>query len=414
MNSISSSLQTTSINNTSRVPLASSQLPEQESAPAVISDQIELSQADSVIEQTDSNVVSSAETEATVSENAEEAASSAPSQADGNGKGKKVSPKKLVKKGMSLYKEARHSPLTFVKDHAKKGIPTVIILGVGAAAFCGEALDDEQVDDIKDLAEDAVNKGGGIKKNVEFFSKLADFSGVSAEVCCGAGGTILAGQGLYKVGQGARNTIKGIKKKDSHATLSGLRTSLAGTRKALNGAVVATLTLDGKAGTAAKFIKRTVLPPLRKVAAALNIGVGIKSIQKGIKNKSRTKIINGALDLAYGGAVVASIAIGGPVAAAACTGLLAVKSGWAWTKKVSRCVRRDQEIQAKRQAQKAEQAKKAPQNGGAAESGEVPTNHSARPAEQVQQLSKANKAKKAVVKFVANITADEKIPRNII
>ena len=411
MNSISSSLQT-NINNTSRVPLASSQLPEQESAPAVISDQIELSQVDSSTESADLSAASSVEAETTSSATDEEAASPAPAPTSDNGK--KVSPKKLVKKGMSLYKEARHSPLTFVKDHAKKGIPTVIILGVGAAAFCGEALDDEQVDDIKDLAEDAVNKGGGIKKNVEFFSKLADFSGVSAEVCCGAGGAILAGQGLYKVGQGARNTVRGIKKKDSHATLSGLRTSLAGVRKALNGAVVGTLTLDGKAGTAAKFIKKTVLPPLRKAAAALNIGVGIKSIQKGIKNKSRTKIINGALDLAYGGAVVASIAVGGPVAAAACTGLLAVKSGWAWTKKVSRCVRRDQEIQAKRQAQKAEQTKKAPQNGSAGESGEVPTNRSSMPTEQVQRLSKANKAKKAVIKFVANITADEKIPKNII
>ncbi len=412
MISISSSLQNTNITNAPRVPLDSNSLPEQESAPAVVGDQVEISQADSAAATADLEAISATNTETVAVNDENVTASSTPAKA--KRKGKKLTPKKMVKKGMSLYKEARHSPLTFVKDHAKKGVPTVIILGLGAAAFCGEALDDEQVDDIKDLAEDAVNKGGGIKKNIEFFNKLADFSGLSAEVCCGAGGAVLAGEGIFKIGEGTRNTIKGVKKKDSHKVLSGLRTSLAGVRKTLNGAVVGTLSLEGKAGTAAKFIKKTVLPPLRKAAAALNIGVGLKSIQKGIKNKSRTKIINGALDLAYGGAVVASIAVGGPIAAAACAGLLAAKTGWAWTKKVSRCVRRDQEIQAKRQAKEAEKAKKSEKNGGTSSSGEVPTNRSPLPADQVRQISKANKAKKAVLNFVANITADEKIPRNII
>lgn len=412
MISISSSLQNTNIANTSRVPSNSNSIPEHESAPAVVGDQVEISQTNSAAATDDLEAASAtnAQTVAVSDENI--TASSTPAKA--KKKGKKLAPKKMIKKGMSLYKEARHSPLTFVKDHAKKGVPTVIILGLGAAAFCSEALDDEQVDDIKDLAEDAVNKGGGIKKNIEFFSKLADFSGLSAEVCCGVGGAVLAGEGVFKIGEGTRNTIRGIKKKDSHKVLSGLRTSLAGVRKTLNGAVVGTLGLEGKAGTAAKFIKKTVLPPLRKAAAALNIGVGLKSIQKGIKNKSRTKIINGALDLAYGGAVVASIAVGGPIAAAACAGLLAAKTGWAWTKKVSRCVRRDQEIQAKRQAKEAEKAKKSEKNGGTPSSGEVPTNRSPLPADQVRQISKANKAKKAVLNFVANITADEKIPRNII
>ncbi len=412
MISISSSLQNTNIANTSRVPSNSNSIPEHESAPAVVGDQVEISQTNSTAATDDLEAASAtnAQTVAVSDENV--TASATPAKA--KKKGKKLAPKKMIKKGMSLYKEARHSPLTFVKDHAKKGVPTVIILGLGAAAFCSEALDDEQVDDIKDLAEDAVNKGGGIKKNIEFFSKLADFSGLSAEVCCGVGGAVLAGEGVFKIGEGTRNTIRGIKKKDSHKVLSGLRTSLAGVRKTLNGAVVGTLGLEGKAGTAAKFIKKTVLPPLRKAAAALNIGVGLKSIQKGIKNKSRTKIINGALDLAYGGAVVASIAVGGPIAAAACAGLLAAKTGWAWTKKVSRCVRRDQEIQAKRQAKEAEKAKKSEKNGGTPSSGEVPTNRSPLPADQVRQISKANKAKKAVLNFVANITADEKIPRNII
>ncbi len=412
MISISSSLQNQNITNATRVPLGDNGISKQESAPAVVSDQVEISQADSAAAATDLEAASATESEAQAISSDSEAASSAPAKA--KKKGKKLSPKKMVKKGMSLYKEARHSPLTFVKDHAKKGVPTVIILGLGAAAFCSEVLDDEQVDDIKDLAEDAANKGGGIKKNIEFFNKLSDFSGVSAEICCGAGGAVLAGEGLFKIGEGTRNTIKGIKKKDSHKVLSGLRTSLAGVRKTLNGAVVGTLGLEGKAGTAAKFVKKTILPPLRKAAAALNIGVGLKSIQKGIKNKSRTKIINGALDLAYGGAVVASIAVGGPIAAAACAGLLAAKTGWAWTKKVSRCVRRDMEIQAERQAKQADKANKAKENGKTSGSGEVPTNRSPLPSEQVKQISKANKAKKAVLNFVANITADEKIPRNII
>ncbi len=413
MNSISSSLQNTSIANASRVPSGSRSISEPESAPAVTGDQVEISQTDNVAASANLEAASLTEAEVQSVNNEGEATSPAPSQ-EASESGEKLTPKKLVKKGISLYKEARYSPLTFVKDHAKKGVPTVLILGLGAAAFCGEALDDEQVDDIKDLAEDAVNKGGGIKKNIAFFNKLADFSGTSAEVCCGVGGAVLAGEGLYKIGEGTHNTIKGIKKKDSHKVLSGLRTSLAGVRRTLNGAVVATLSLDGKAGTAAKFVKKTVLPPLRKAAAALNIGVGLKSIQKGIKNKSRTKIINGALDLAYGGAVVASIAVGGPIAAAACAGLLAAKTGWAWTKKVSRCVRRDQEIQAERQAKQADKANKAKENGKTSGSGEVPTNRSPLPSEQVKQISKANKAKKAVLNFVANITADEKIPRNII
>ncbi len=413
MNSISSSLQNASITNTSRVPLNNSPISGAESAPTLVSDQVEISQTDGAATPVNLATISSAE--ADTASSAPPSKTTTPStSAQANKKSKKLTPKKMVKKGVSLYKEARYSPLTFVKDHAKKGIPTVLILGVGAAAFLGEALDDEQVDDIKDLAEDAVNKGGGIKKNIDFCNKLADFAGISAEVCCGAGGAILAGEGIYKIGEGTRNTIKGIKKKDSHKVLSGLRTSLAGVRRTLNGAVVGTLSLEGKANTAAKFIKKTVLPPLRKAAAALNIGVGLKSIQKGIKNKSRTKIINGALDLAYGGAVVASIAVGGPIAAAACAGLLAAKTGWGWTKKVSRCIRRDQEIQAQRQAQKAEQTKESDKSGQPSGTGEVPTNRSPLPADQVKQISKANKAKKAVLNFVANITADEKIPRNII
>ncbi|MGM9993011.1 MAG: hypothetical protein ACI376_09270 [Candidatus Bruticola sp.] len=326
----------------------------------------------------------------------------------------KKSPKKLVKKGISLYKEARHSPLTFVKDHAKKGVPAAIALGVGAAVLCGEAFDDECISDIKDLAENAVTKGGGINKNLKFFNQLSEFSGVSADICCGTGGAILAGQGLYKTGNGVVKTIKAVKKKDSHAVLSGLRTTVAGVRKTLNGAVVGTISLEGKPEKAAKFIKKTVLPPLRKAAAALNIGVGIKSIQKGIKAKSKTKVINGALDLAYGSAVVVSIAVGGPVAAAACTGLLAVKTGWSWTKKISRCVRRDQEIQEQRQAERSQRVQNPELPEESNKAGKVPNNSKALPAEQSKKLAKANKAKKAVLKFIAGITSDEKLPKNII
>ena len=176
MISISSSLQNTNITSASRVPLGDNGISKQESAPAVINDQVEISQADSAAVAADLEAASATEAEAKAISNEGEAASSTPAKA--KKKGKKLNPKKMVKKGMSLYKEARHSPLTFVKDHAKKGVPTVIILGLGAAAFCSEALDDEQVDDIKDLAEDAANKGGGIKKNIEFFNKLSDFSGL--------------------------------------------------------------------------------------------------------------------------------------------------------------------------------------------------------------------------------------------
>ncbi|MGM9998892.1 MAG: hypothetical protein ACI38Q_05820 [Candidatus Bruticola sp.] len=410
MNSISSPQANTNIVSTASLPSSGSVHSERESASSQNLSQEGVA-AEFVQPQDALSLTSSSDhTETEQPSLTEESDSAAPAKKKKSNK----SPKKLVKKGIELYKEARHSPLTFVKDHVNKGVPAAIALGIGTAVLCGEAFDDEYVSDIKDLAENAVTKGGGINKNIKFFNQLSEFSGLSADLCCGAGGAVLAGQGLCKTGSGVVKTVKAVKKKDSHAVLSGLRTTLAGVRKTLNGAVVGTIALEGKPGQAAKFVKKTVLPPLRKAAAALNIGVGVKSIQKGIKNKSRTKVINGALDLAYGSAVAVSIAVGGPVAAAACTGLLAVKTGWSWTKKISRCVRRDQEIQEQRQAEQNKKARNPELPDNSNKTGQVPSNDRTAPSEQNKKLSKINKAKKTVLKFVANITSDEAIPKNII
>ena len=77
MISISSSLQNQNITNATRVPLGDNGISKQESAPAIVSDQVEISQADSVAAATDLEATSATESEAQAISSDSEAASSA-------------------------------------------------------------------------------------------------------------------------------------------------------------------------------------------------------------------------------------------------------------------------------------------------------------------------------------------------
>ena len=271
--------------------------------------------------------------------------------------------KKVIRNSVNAYKRAADSPITFIKDTLSKesgnrkkvaiGVPTAIALGIGAAAFLTSELDEEQVEkisDVKDVAVDGATMGGGIKKNTRFYSGLANLIGANEEAFCAVGGTVLAGRGVVKIAKGTKRIINGIRKKDTYELARGARTAFIGARYILNGAVVGTTKMVGKFKKASDFVRNSVLPKTRAVAGGLNIAVGATTMKKGIQEKSKKKIISAALDLAYGAAVIASVAVGGPVAAVACTGLSAAKTGWSIAQKAGRYIKRDREIQAERRA----------------------------------------------------------------
>ena len=322
-----------------------------------------------------------------------------------------VPPKKglrgLIRRGMDVYKEASDSPITFVKDHHTPE-NTSKLVGFGTLALCtaivvADSADDDKIDDVKDIAEDAL-KGGGVKNKMALYSDVANFVGVESSIGCAVGGGAFATMGLVQAGQGIVKTVKGIKAHSLDKTARGLRTTVAGTRKALTGGVVATLNVDGKVGAASKFVKKFVMPPLRKLAAGLNIGIGAKTLADGIKKKDKAKIITGALDLGYGSAVVVSIAVGGPIAAGAAAGILTAKEGWGWTKKIGKYIKKDKEIQAKR----AEEARNRQQtNGPAPEASSVQRSEEASPAPAPQKHPHLRKIADTAINVLLDVTSNK-------
>ncbi|MBQ7529869.1 hypothetical protein IJT10_08250 [bacterium] len=255
--------------------------------------------------------------------------------------------KRFIKAGKELVNEAKESPITFIKDH-KKSIPGII---AAAAIIATNTLDDEQVDDIKDLATEALTKKS-IDGKIQFFTDCAKFVGHSAAVGCLIGGAAVAIEGLVQAGGGLVKIGKATKDKEGYKAATGTRSVVAGTRKAMKGAVISAAGVTGGAlASASKVARSVVMPQLRKVAAGLNIGIGVRNIIKGIKEKDKKSIVSGALDIGYGTATMAAVLFGGPVLSAACTGLLVAKQTVAVGKKAARFIKKDREIQEKRRQQ---------------------------------------------------------------
>lgn len=269
--------------------------------------------------------------------------------------------KDFVRQTKELYKEASDSPLTFIKDH-KKGVPIAAgAAAAGAALTAAVLLDTGKADDAVDIAQLAIFKGG-VKGKIELYSKIAETTGLAAGAACLIGGGVTATIGLVNAGKGVGKIAKGIKKHDPAAAAKGVRSTVAGVRKALTGAVVGTLNAGGIPGVAAKVTRKVIMPPLRKVAAGLNIGIGTHTLVKGVQHKDKKEILTGALDLGYGTAVAASIIVGGPAAAIACTALLLSKETFSVGEKVAKLVNKDKAIQKERKAEQADQK----QNGNKA------------------------------------------------
>ncbi|MBQ7501281.1 hypothetical protein IJT93_01000 [bacterium] len=262
--------------------------------------------------------------------------------------------KDFAKKTKELFKEAADSPITFIKDH-KKAMPAAAgAVSAGAAVAAAALFDCGKADDIIDIAQLAIFKGG-VKGKVELYSKIAETTGVAAGAACIIGGGITAAIGITKAVKGVGKIARGIKKHDKAAAAKGVRSALAGTRKALTGAVVGTLNAGGVIGIASKTTRKVIMPPLRKAAAGLNIGIGVHTLVKGIQHKDKKEILTGALDLGYGTAVAASIIAGGPVTSVTCTVLLFSKEALSAGKKIAKLVKKDRDIQKDRRTEPAEQ-----------------------------------------------------------
>lgn len=227
--------------------------------------------------------------------------------------------KRVADKVQDTVDQAKYTPIKFVKKH-KVSVAAAL---VGAAAVVGLAPKDT----LMAATEVATSlAAGGTKNKIEAYSSIAELLGHAATVgvAIGAAGHVVAGVG--KMIKGAVRIGKGAVAKDKIKVARGIRTSVAGARKVLTGAVIATLNAEGGAGKVATFTKKVLQPPLKKVAAVLNVGIGVGVIVDGIKHKDRSKILTGALDLSYGLAVGASILGGGPPAAAVAKVLLTAKT----------------------------------------------------------------------------------------
>lgn len=271
--------------------------------------------------------------------------------------------KSFLRQTKELYKEASDSPITFIKDH-KKVVPAAAgAVAAGAALTAAVLLDAGKADDAADIAQLAIFKGG-VKGKIELYSKIAETTGLAAGAACLIGGGVTAAVGLVKAGRGVVKIAKGIKKHDPAAAAKGARTTVAGVRKALTGAVVGAMNAGGIPGVAAKVTRSVIMPPLRKAAAGLNIGIGTHTLVKGLQHKNKKEIVTGALDLGYGTAVAASIIVGGPAASVACTALLFAKEAFSVGKNIAKLVNKDKNIQKERRAEQADQkqnGKKAPE-----------------------------------------------------
>lgn len=255
--------------------------------------------------------------------------------------------KRLIKKGKEIVAEAKDSPITFIKDH-KKSIPGVL---AAAAIIATNTLDDEQVDDIKDLATEALTKRS-IDGKIQFFSDCAKVVGHSAAVGCLIGGAAVAVAGVVQACSGLAKFGKATKDKDGYKAATGTRSLVAGTRKAMKGTVISAAGVTGGAlATTSKVARSILMPQLRKVAAGLNIGIGARNLIKGIKEKDKKSMVSGALDIGYGVATMAAVLCGGPVLSTACTALLVTRQTIALGKKAARFIKKDREVQEQRRQQ---------------------------------------------------------------
>lgn len=245
------------------------------------------------------------------------------------GVGQKI--KRAVAKGSELVKQIEKNPIGFVKDH-KLPVIAGAIGTVAAGAVVGSLLNDDQLDAATSIASDLAK--GTTASKASAYADIAEFLGTAATagVFIGAAGHVVIG--VTKVVKGIANIAKGLKKKDSLKVAKGMRTTIAGVRKGLTGAVIGTLNAEGGAGAIATFTKKVLMPPFRKAAAVVNIAVGAKILVDGIKNKDKKKIVQGALDLGYGVALTAAVLGGGLPATIACKTLLTTKMVRSWKLKI--------------------------------------------------------------------------------
>ena len=308
--------------------------------------------------------------------------------------------KAKVKSLIDTYRMAEYSPITFFKDHAKGIAGTAAAAGMGALAFVLAPGTEDSVSEALDIA-DNLTSGVGVGNQTELCENIGNLLGVSHKLTSAVGGAAVAGDGVGYIIRGVSRTAKGIKKKDELRAARGMRTTTTGVRRIAVGAAVAGLKMGGAISKAAKFIQKKVVPQFRKISAPLNLFIGGKALVKGIKNKNKTEIINGALDLAYGSAVVGVIAVGGPVAAAVSGGLLGIREAWNWGKKISRYVRRDQFIQEQRRRAEELQDPNSAQRPGETQADPKPS--------KVKQVAKAIKDK--AVNFLVSLTESEKLKK---
>lgn len=194
---------------------------------------------------------------------------------------------------------------------------TFATLGAGAVAMgVAGVVAGTSLGDIADVVGDM--GGSSVSDKCEFYAGAANLVGADAAAGAVVGASGIAGLGTYKSVTGVDNLKNGAKKRDLIKLGKGLRGLNTGLKKGLAAGSVVSMGFTGSAG--AIGVASSVLAPGIKVASTvLNTGIGVLQLKKGIQNKDKKEILDGAISLGVGVATGVSLAIGCVPVAVACT-----------------------------------------------------------------------------------------------
>lgn len=209
---------------------------------------------------------------------------------------------------------------------------------------------DRMIKSYKELRTDHIKN-----KEEPWWEEMADTCHIQGDVVYGltsSGKALMASSGLSALGAvglsyfGARELKEGLEGKDKLKVISGSSALLAGAASGAD-AIASTLKLTGVmggTGAAIAGVAGTAGLIFSVTHGSIDVGLGVREIIQGAKEKDRDKIIDGALEIGIGSSMIMCAArLGGTVAPIALGALFATKLAYNYRKEIGKTYRKVKE-----------------------------------------------------------------------